>query len=510
MTDTYIKLNANNGGPYNESQNIIDFTIPSGSVYNLRDSYVNINTILNVVEASTAEGVGVYLGDAVWTSTPEVKIPNSVLVRDCRISSDRQGVIEDLSRIDQLSNVIQQYGRNAEEGESDNYLNMNVFMGNVNPYQNSNSIFVDANKLGNVKSTYNTINPISIRLGDLMDFCNIEEVDTNRTGNIHIRLRCNFDKLGADLKITPRQRQPELARAKIADVTKTMEFQDLTGASTGQTLVTKYRFNRLNQSPFFVGQKIVLKADIANAGTGGNQVDKPAVISSINWNTTLGDANAGYITLEFEQAPFTALDGNGESYENVSAVPAVWTSASFTYDFAEIVLKEVGSPQGADSLAYKTYHTTQDNGNGLLSYQGQFVLRPATNNMLILFPTDTSDLQSNNEQLKSYNIRVNNEDLIDNREVTFRTPLQLDRINMTLSNMDIGAENLLQNAGSSNIGSVYRYLEPTNGLVYDNRIIMNPLPQTGNDKLLQLNMVAETNGVKAITIFTEEQRMFSY
>ena len=243
-----------------------------------------------------------------------------------------------------------------------------------------------------------------------------------------------------------------------------MEFQDLTGASTGQTLVTKYRFNRLNQSPFFVGQKIVLKADIANAGTGGNQVDKPAVISSINWNTTLGDANAGYITLEFEQAPFTALDGNGESYENVSAVPAVWTSASFTYDFAEIVLKEVGSPQGADSLAYKTYHTTQDNGNGLLSYQGQFVLRPATNNMLILFPTDTSDLQSNNEQLKSYNIRVNNEDLIDNREVTFRTPLQLDRINMTLSNMDIGAENLLQNAGSSNIGSVYRYLEPTNGL----------------------------------------------
>ena len=40
MTDTYIKLNANNGGPYNESQNIIDFTIPSGSVYNLRDSYV--------------------------------------------------------------------------------------------------------------------------------------------------------------------------------------------------------------------------------------------------------------------------------------------------------------------------------------------------------------------------------------------------------------------------------------------------------------------------------------
>ena len=130
--------------------------------------------------------------------------------------------------------------------------------------------------------------------------------------------------------------------------------------------------------------------------------------------------------------------------------------------------------------------------------------------MLILFPTDTSDLQSNNEQLKSYNIRVNNEDLIDNREVTFRTPLQLDRINMTLSNMDIGAENLLQNAGSSNIGSVYRYLEPTNGLVYDNRIIMNPLPQTGNDKLLQLNMVAETNGVKAITIFTEEQRMFSY
>ena len=60
-----IKLNAINSAPYTNQNNIIEFEVPSG-VWDLSDSYININCRIDVTESETTSGVGVYPMSLRW------------------------------------------------------------------------------------------------------------------------------------------------------------------------------------------------------------------------------------------------------------------------------------------------------------------------------------------------------------------------------------------------------------------------------------------------------------
>ena len=67
--DRVIKLNSYQAGNFTESQNLVDFYIPSGAVYNLKDSYINLNTKINVTETAVSKaegGKGIYSAGLQW------------------------------------------------------------------------------------------------------------------------------------------------------------------------------------------------------------------------------------------------------------------------------------------------------------------------------------------------------------------------------------------------------------------------------------------------------------
>ena len=121
----------------------------------------------------------------------------------------------------------------------------------------------------------------------------------------------------------------------------------------------------------------------------------------------------------------------------------------FSIDSAEIVLKTVASPQGIDEIRYDTFSTEQTNGNGLTSFQHQYQVEPEATNVIIMFPTSNArgDLISNNNEIDSWRLRLNNDDLTD-RSVEQNSPLSYDRKAMTFANMGSKLKNLQQNNGS--------------------------------------------------------------
>lgn len=499
--DKVIKLNAVNAGPYNASQNIINFTIPQGGVYSLRDSYININTQINTT--ATAGGVAgvneVYMMGMAWKDNENDKVPNVAMIKDAHIETERQGRVEQLFHIDQLKTNLGNYIKTIEEGESDNYLNMNVFPSRNNAAWNNNSIFRDINKTGFVMSRENSICPISIRLGDIFDFCNAEEIDTNRTGAIHIRVKCNLeDKFEAKPLY-------DITRGNVDE--DVLAFQDSAVVGfNGAELKTLCKFSEKSQIPYYVGQRIEITATAVNTGAGAatDQVVQ-AVIKSIVWNQTLGDADQGRCILTFFNNPlFTALAAD-ESYAPIITTDIVQpASSSLEFDYAEIVLKEIENPQGINQISFNTYNTFQENGNGLTNYQQQFYLDGSSTNMVVFFPDD-GELISYNNDTRTYQLRLDNESLTDNRIVDFEGALQTDRLNMTLNNMGFDFENLTRNLGGTETDPSSRYFTRPNLC-----IIPSPLKQSGQQKMLQLSIGAVGAGIKAITLFEELPRVFSY
>ena len=178
---------------------------------------------------------------------------------------------------------------------------------------------------------------------------------------------------------------------------------------------------------------------------------------------------------------------------------------SYVINYAEIVLKEVSNPKGYDEINFNTFGTEQTNGNALTSYRNIFTVEPEATNVLVLFPDAGGLISKTGAANCSYNLRLNNEDLTDNREVVWGTTLDKDRVNIGLTNMGVKPRNLQQNAGSRQPISSNRFTNAG----FDLRIIAAPLRITTQQKLLQVS-VDDTAGLGAITMFRELPRIFSY
>ncbi len=99
--DKFIKIQSNQS-EFSNTANLVDFVIPEGSgVYDLSDSWCNLEFQIDVVETETASGVGIYNMQLEY-KTVDTEKPyffNTAIVRDCRMENSRQGIIESLITI---------------------------------------------------------------------------------------------------------------------------------------------------------------------------------------------------------------------------------------------------------------------------------------------------------------------------------------------------------------------------------------------------------------------------
>jgi len=487
--DKYIKYNSTQGGPFTNSQNLCDFQIPSDGVYNLRDSYITLNVKVDVEEAETASGLGVYVSNLLWASsgTDHPKFQNVTLVKNCSMSCARRGAIENIRRVDVLKMNLATLAKNQRTRFDESYLAANQLIDPINGAQFG--IAQDITKLGSTKSRNLDIVPVQIKLSDLFEFCNTPEFDTEKAGATRIHLELNVDKI-FPVQANLRSSWPNADFKFMNDVTATSDAQEV------RRLVVTQKVPDLNVSPFYVGQKLTVSGD----NNGSAITPAPAVVSSIAL------AADGTMTLTFENA-ITTLATTGDVFNNVEVDVTAWSSASVEFSFAEIALKKVMSPMGMDEISYSTYSTDESNGNGLLSYQRQFQVEPEAVNVLAMFPSAFDDLVSENNDINSFRFRINNHDATD-RDVSKNSPLYYDRLGMTLGNMGMRLRGLAQNAGAPNETTDWDSVYTKAGL---NIIVMaNPLPQTMNEKNLQVNIAAGGGGVKKIILYKELPRVFTY
>ncbi len=495
-----IKLNSLTAGPFNTNQNIVEFEIPEGMNVSLRDSYLAFNCVITTAETginlNAANGEGVYPVNLVWTTAPLLKVPNISLIRDASITSERRGQIENIRHLDQLKTNLGYYSESIVAQAGNKYLDMCPFREDNDAAAQTSSIFREFQKNGDAPSRNLTIAPIQIALEDMFDFCKTDEFDTGRAGRTTIRCRLNLDKISAVQTGNP--------SVPMNGEGLKMSGSVAVGASSDE-LQTAASYKSLEQSPFHVGQRILVNGAMAG-GAGGAFPQKSILINSIGWS----DQNDGKITITTEGNWVETAGSTGEITEIVVAFVAPGTAnspaVSMSINYAEIILKEVSNPQGYDEISFNTFGTEQTNGNALTSYRNIFTIEPEATNVLVLLPQAANGLISKIGGAGcSYNLRLNNEDLTDNREVVWGTTLDKDRVNIGLTNMGVRPRNLQQNGGATHVISGNRYTDGD----FETRIIAAPLRITTQQKLLQVS-IDDQNGTGAISMFKELPRVFSY
>ena len=487
--DKYIKLNSNQGGPFTANQNLVDFEIPSDGVYNLRDSYITLNVKVDVTETETASGQGIYVTNLEWATggTDHPKFQNVTLVKNCSMSCARRGQIENLRRVDILRQNMATLTKNQRTRFDESYLAANQLINPINGGQFG--IAQDITKEGSQKSRNLEIVPVQIALHDLFDFCHTPEYDTMKAGATRVHLELNVDKISA-VQSNLRSSWANADFKLMNDVTATADGEEVT------SLVVTQKVPSLNVSPFYVGQKLEVSGD--NNGLAITPTN--AVIKSIS------RTSAGVMTLTFENSIVT-LATTGHVFNNIEVDVVAFASATVEFSFAEIALKRVMNPMGMDEIDYSTFSTDESNGNSLTSYQRQFQVEPEAVNVLVMFPSPDDDLLSVNNDVNSFRFRINNHDASD-RDISVNGPLYYDRLGMTLGNMGMRLRGLAQNAGCPSETSDWDSVYEKAGLKIT--VLANPLPQTMNEKNLQVNISAGGSGVQKLALFKELPRVFSY
>ena len=226
-----------------------------------------------------------------------------------------------------------------------------------------------------------------------------------------------------------------------------------------------------------------------------------AVIDQIVWN------DDGTLQISFEQkwGDLTV----GQTYTISDLATETVASSIPEINFGELVLNKLAIDKtDFTEIEYCTYSTEQTNGNGLVNFQNQFQIEAESDAVIIGFPKGDDGLLSVNDKVESYRLRLNNEDLTD-REVSIKGPLHLDRLGMSMTQLQLRLRNLAQNMRNT---ADQDYI----GAVLDNATlttqILSPVNQTQQEKLLQVNIQCETGsaGVNALSIFKHLPKVFSY
>ena len=308
--------------------------------------------------------------------------------------------------------------------------------------------------------------------------------------------------------------------------TNFLRFMDVaTSAGVGNKVVigtgsTQLRVQDLQQSPYYVGQKLLMTA--TGTGTGG---DKPVDVTGTNGVCVIksilfekGNADqtkGGKITIEFEQPWGATLNGDG-GYTNVKCTIATCTP-TLKITNAELILKKknMGELNNYSQIEYTTYSTEEGNGNSRTTFQELFTVEGEATQAFMCFAQGNDNLISS-APLTSFRCALNNQDITD-RDVVVGSPLYYDRLGGNIRGQGYNLRNLDQNTGNSaETDYTKTYTEET----CESKPLVASLFQTDSNKFLQVRCsvgditytapVGALSGVNGYQLFKSIPRVFSY
>jgi len=419
MSEKYVKINSVEGGPFSTPSNrFINIRIPAGGVYDLSKSFVQL--VLHLVAPDYTKIYNMCL-----RSQTENYIPmNLDLIRNCSLTGSLCGKMEDIRRVNVLKHNLNTMSMSSEEKLSlldTLYQTTDLYSGKLY------SLFVDFNKQGLQSSQYRDVS-LRIKLSDLFSLGS-QVIDTSKTGELTVYLELeNLDYL-------------KFSHVDLLPVYSPMTFNNIAVAGDLTKLTTTQLYENLETSPFFVGQNLNVK--FSNNTTQSNQnITITSITQNQNCTLTLGispslpDNVAGNFTWRYIHAT-SILPVNSEYSLNVMT--------------CELGLCElVGGKVSSNELEYFTW-TTEEYSNGLKQLNKVFEVEENAVNAYLMFDSNSSNLISNNTDIDSYRMRVNNVDIYDRDivvnkdngiEYRIHDSLHYDSVIRTLLNSDIALKDL--------------------------------------------------------------------
>jgi len=486
----YTRISAQNSSNIvnasNIVNNIVDFMIPAGQVYDLSKSYISLP--FRIDQAS-----GICENYTLTGSNNLILRPES-LVRNINIRSDVLGVIEDIKEVGFLRSVVNSYSNDRRDDARKNNI-----CGGRDAYDNYNSPFRVLRRSGNTPSEKLT-SECQIALKDLVHFGNQTAYSTGKYGNLYISLELDLSN------IVVRQVQGKDGAAVVDNAADWFVQEPkavagaggqnrdamvaVTGAATTlKTLTSAAKYGDLAFSPYWIGQSFLV--DCAGAATGVSAA-AGVQIESIAFQSAANDTD-GSLVLTFNAPVITGAGDTGA----ITLIP-VNIAGTYSIDAPEIVMS-LSNEKPPDMFEVLSFHTEADSGASGANINKVYQVAPNAINVVVLSPVDEKGRSDFND-MNTYRFRVDNKDVVD-RAVGGKMSIHYGILQDLYKRMGMPLLNIRQKMEIILNDSTLRKK--------DNQLIGCPLPDNNMPKLvdIEINSTA-TKGPASIIVYSQIIKQF--
>lgn len=460
------------GGPFSKVNRMIDFdVINDGSFVDMTQSYVQL---ICEIDSTTP---GVHHVGVQFTPATGQAFYNVDLVKNCSLSNDKNGRLEDVREIGFLSHTLNEYTKSTSQKYSEIYSLHNKY----SPEGVKYSPFIEMRKEGAYPSR-NVQAHLRIPMAQLFSIGALSQFPLGEMGKTRVHLE--LDDIST-ARITP------VWINSLATSVPTIADMPLAG---GDVFTLTSLYTTLQASPLYVGMPIKIQKNTTVLLT--------TTIISISYVESTG-------VMKFTTAsPLPPIEAPA-NYTGLTLVPV--QPENLTFSVVQANLGLVVSPTGPkmNVLEYTTFTTEQSTVNAT-SWQKVYEVEPTCQNLLVL-SKHTDCLYSKQALLKSYRIRIDGSDVVDRDiEINYgdtglktgrvRSPLYYDLIYKTFMNGGMTLKSLAENPQDASEIPINSQFNTPKSL-----LICSPTPQTGGYKQVQLNL-SGTDQIETLILYKQVVR----
>lgn len=461
------------------TNNIIDFQVPAGDVYDLSKCYISLPFRVTEVSAVDSEVFSFIITD------PDGNPLNPVrLIKNINIKSDTLGVLEDIKEVGVLRNALNSYSLRADKDSRTD----SVF-GSFDNFGNLNSPFRLLRREGDEASEKLTVE-CQIYLKDLLNIANQDAYSTAKYGSLHISVELNTRSLSIkQVQGATDNTSRVLPKAKFMDQSSVQGARNSfvnPGVQNDLTLfnlTTVTQYNSLKFSPFHVGQVLTM---VKGGGTG--TVRSPNTIASIAQSVN------GQFVLTFALSILTAT---GTPTTMTASVPD--KAATYSIDAPELVMSKTNN-KPPDMFEFLSYHTEIDTSASGLSINKVYQVSPNATNVLVMAPLENKGRSDFND-LVDYRFRVDNQEVTD-RNVGKNTSIHYGLLDDVFKNMGMSLVDLNEN--NAKLGDTRQQGQP----IHTNQMISCKIEENGQPSLVDVEINSSTTGPTQLNIYSSVVKQF--
>ena len=475
-----VRTQAQQVGPFSGNNNRVDIRMNGGQVVNMAKSYLEVELRATVTPAtSDTASAGIYDVQVNFGTNNDNPAFNVGLIKNCRLDSQNQGMLEEVNRVDILKTNLNNITMSRDEKLS---LSVSSLAQSKNYGKQRYGLFADLLSEGSDKSKQ-VVPRVKIPLSQLYGLGEQSQLDLNRTGDLRFHVELNNEILQASI---PDNNYDD---AMIV-CQKAGSAAGVIPASTAnlQSVDLNMTFETLDQLPFWVGQHGTFTGTAAG---GATFTTASQIITEISRAPA-----TGIVTLTFGSDITTTAAG--ESWSDVKFTPDVTgASASISIENVSLVSTELMNASPSGQVSYFTYETEQLTVSATEKLSQIFQLPPDCIGYYAMFP-QADTLTSGFTNPKEYRNRLDNEQETS-RPVEFDSPLYYEQLRRTLINggMRLRDLNLYTDVTANPNSSI------SGGGKWE--MVMNAVPQTRDNKILQMNISATSgnNGPASINLYKQ-------